>query len=73
MQKWARMLVETFGERVMPRQSLQNHLSGHIGGWMMPWSAEEMLGGQYQRVDIPANATTAHNGLLKKRLQEDLR
>ena len=34
----------------------------------MPWSAEEMLDGQYQRVDVPAHARTAHKGLLQKRL-----
>ena len=31
-----------------------------------------MLDGQYQRVDIPANARTAHKGLLQKRLEQDL-
>ena len=35
-------------------------------------SAEEMLGGQHQRVDIPAHARTAHKGLLQKRLKDDL-
>ena len=28
-----------------------------------PWSAEEMLGGNLQRVDISAHARTAHNGV----------
>ena len=28
--------------------------------------------GQHQRVDIPARARTAHEGLLQKRLEEDL-
>ena len=37
-----------------------------------PWSAEEMLDSQHQRVDIPAHARTAHRGLLQKRLEEDL-
>ena len=37
----------------------------------MPWSAEEMLDGQYQRVDIPAYARTANNGLLEKGLEEN--
>ena len=55
-----------------PRQPLQNHPSGYLGGWATPWSAEEMLDGQHQRVDIPAYARTAHNGLLQKRLEEDL-
>ena len=55
-----------------PQQPLQNHPSGHVGGWATPWSAEEMLDGQHQRVDIPAHARTAHKGLLKKRLEEDL-
>ena len=29
-----------------PRQPLQNHLLGHLGGWATPWSAKEMLDGQ---------------------------
>ena len=37
-----------------PRQPLQNHPSGQIGGWAMPWSAQEMLDGQYQTADILA-------------------
>ena len=37
--------------------STQNHSSEYLGGWATPWSAEEMLNGQYQRVDIPAHAT----------------
>ena len=55
-----------------PRQPLQNHPSGHLGRWATLWSAEEMLHGQHQRVDIPAHARTAHNGFLQKRLEEDL-
>ena len=35
-----------------------------LGGWATPGSAEEMLDGQRQRVDIPAHAGTAHSGLL---------
>ena len=38
----------------------------------MLWSAEEMLDGWHQRVDIPTRARTAHKGLLQKRLEEDL-
>ena len=37
----------------------------------MPWSAEEMLDGQQQRVDISAHAVTVHKGPLQKRLEED--
>ena len=55
-----------------PQQPPQNHPSGHVGGWTTTWAAEEMLGGQHQRVDIPAYARTAHKGLLQKRLEEDL-
>ena len=55
-----------------PRRPLQNHHSGHLGGWARPWSVEEMLDGQHQRVGIPAHARTAHKGLLLKRLEEDL-
>ena len=58
--------------RHTPQQPLQNHPSGHLGGWATPWSAEEMLDGQHQRVDIPAYARIAHSGLLQKRLEEDL-
>ena len=36
-------------------------------GWH--WSAEEMLDGQHQRVEIPALARTAHKSLLQKRLE----
>ena len=56
----------------MPWQPLQNHPSGHLGGWAMLWSAEEILDGQHQRVAILAHARTAHKGLLQKRLEEDL-
>ena len=55
-----------------PRQPLQNHPSGHPGGWMTPWSEEGMLDGQHQRLDIPALVRTAHKGLLQNRLEEDL-
>ena len=34
-----------------PRQPLQNRLSGHLGGWATPRSAEEMLDGQHQSGD----------------------
>ena len=56
----------------MPWQPLPNYPSGHLGGWEMLWSAEEMLDGQHQRVDIPARARTAHKGLPQKRLEADL-
>ena len=49
-----------------PRQPLQHHPSGHLGGWATPWSEGEMLDGQHQRVDIPANARIAHKGLQQK-------
>ena len=55
-----------------PRQPLQNHPSGHLGGWATPCSAEEMLDRTHQRVDIPAHARTVHKGLLQKRLEDDL-
>ena len=48
-------------------------LQGNPGGWATPWSAEEMLDGKHQRVDIPAHARTANKGLLQKRLEKDLR
>ena len=55
-----------------PRQALQNHPSGQLGGWATPWLAEEMQDGQHQRVDIPADAGTAHKGLMQSRLEEGL-
>ena len=55
-----------------PRQPLQKHPSGHLGGWAMLWSAEEMLNGQHQRMGIPAHARTAYKGFLQKRLEDDL-
>ena len=54
-----------------PREPPQNHPSGHLGGWATPWSAEEMVDGQHQRVDIPAHAIAANKGLLQKRLEGD--
>ena len=45
------------------------HPSGHLGGLVMPQSAEEMLDRHHQRVDIPAHARAAHKGLLQKRLE----
>ena len=56
----------------MPRQPLQNHSSGHHGGWTALWSAEEMLDGQHSRVNVPAHTKTVHNGLLQKRLEENI-
>ena len=50
-----------------PRQPLQNHPSGHLEGWATPWSAEEMLDGQHQKLDIPFQARAVHKGLLQKR------
>ena len=47
-------------------------LHGHLGGWAAPWSVEEMLDGQHQRLDIPARVRMTHKGLLQKRLEEDL-
>ena len=44
----------------------------HLGEWAMPWSTEETLDRQHQRMDIPAHARSAHKGLLKERLEEDL-
>ena len=46
---------------------------GSPGEWAMPRSVEEMLDGLRQRVDVPAPAGTAHNGLPQKKLEEDFR
>ena len=56
----------------LPRQPPRNHPLGHLGVWAAPWSAEEMLDGQHQRVDIPVHARTNHKGLLQKRQEENL-
>ena len=56
----------------MPEQHLQNHPSGHLWGWATLWLAKDMLDGQHQRVDVPAHAKAPHNGLLQKRLEQDL-
>ena len=55
-----------------PRQPLQNHHSGHHGGWASPLSAEDMLDRQHKRADTPVHARTAHKNLLQTRLEEDL-
>ena len=46
-----------------PRQPLQTHPSGHLGGLATPWSAEKTPAGQRQRLDVLAHAKTAHAGL----------
>ena len=44
------------------RQPLQNHPSGYLEGW----SAEYMLDGQHQRVDIPAHARPSPRASCRK-------
>ena len=39
---------------------------GHIRGWATRWSAEKMLDGKHQRVNMSALARTAHKVLLQK-------
>ena len=60
-----------FGTCHTLRQPDNHHPAGHLEGWATPWSAEEMLNGQHQGVDIPAHARTDHQGLLQKRLDEE--
>ena len=55
-----------------PQPSFQNLPWGHLGEWTTPSSAEEMLNGQCQRVDVPARARTAHDGLPLKWQEEGL-
>ena len=43
------------------------NVHGSPGEWAMPRSVEEMLDGLRQRVDVPAPAGTAHNGLPQKK------
>ena len=59
--------------RHTPWHPLWNHPLGHSGEWATPWSAEAMLDGQHQRVDVPIRARTTHNGLPQKGLEEDHR
>ena len=55
--------LEAHSECDMPEPCLtRNHPSGHLGGWAMPWLAEEMLDGQDQRwtsVPMPELLTIA--------------
>ena len=53
-------------------QPLKNRPSGHLRGWVMPWSVGKMLDGQQKERTFPAHARTAYNGLVQKRLDEDL-
>ena len=46
-------------------------LRGTFQGGRRRGRQRKMLYGQYQRVDFPAYARTAHKGLLHKRLEED--
>ena len=55
-----------------PRQPFSKHPVWHLRGLATPWSVEEMLDGQQQRVDIPAHSKIAHKPLLQKRLEEYL-
>ena len=48
--------------RQTQRQPVPDHPPGNLGGRAMPWSAEEILDGQRQGVDLPTLARTAHNG-----------
>ena len=50
----------------------EHRASGHLGGWATPWSAEEVLDGQHDRLDIPAYARAAHVGLQQESLEENL-
>ena len=53
-------------------QPLPNHPSGHLGAWATQRSAQDLLDGQRQRLDVPAHAGTTHDSLSKKRLEEYL-
>ena len=44
----------------------------HLGRWATPRTVEEIMDVRHKRVDISAHSRTAHNGLLKKRLEQDL-
>ena len=50
-----------------PRQPLQNHHSGHLGGWATPWSAEEMLDGQHPRCGHPCPCQNCSQGPLSEK------
>ena len=58
-----------------PRQPLENHPSGHPGGWATPWSAEETLSGQHQsnlKSGPLCPFRPAYNVLPQEGLEEDL-
>ena len=55
-----------------PRQPLQNHPLGHLGGWATLLSAEEMLDGQHQRVDIYMPTPELPTSCRKDRKKKDL-
>ena len=46
---WLAYEICMVGECQVPLQPLQNHLSGHLGGWAKLWSADETLNGPHQR------------------------
>ena len=50
-----------------PRQPLQTHPSGHLGEWATPWSADEMLDWQHQRMDIPCTRKNCSQGPLAEK------
>ena len=53
-----------------PRQPLENHPSGHLGGWATPWSAEVKLMDNIKKWTSLPNARNAYRGLLQKTLEE---
>ena len=59
------------GQMIMMMVMMMMMMRGHPGGWATPLSAEEMLDGEHQRVNILHNARTAHKGLLQNKLEED--
>ena len=69
-----RQKLAWFGHVTCSDSIFRNHPSGHLGGWATPWSVEEMMNGQHQKVDVPSHARTVHNGLLqKKKLEKNIR
>ena len=51
----------------------KNLSSGHLGGWATSRSAEKMLNGQQQRVDVPVHVWIAHKSLPQKQKQKPAR
>ena len=69
---WARSRAENLKDSGMSHAMTASPNLSFRAAWrlVMPLSAEEMLNWQHQRVDVPAHARTAHDGLRHRRLKK---